>query len=105
MTRWIRKAWPLAACAILVGFVSSSASAGHAQYRCLDNQLLRVNVEHVARGRWAVTKPHHQPRIPLESRLTCFASPRGDRAAWGCDEIDLRRPPIIETRNGGRGDL
>jgi hypothetical protein len=82
MTHRMRKACLLMACTLLVGFVSSSASADHALYRCLDNQLLRVSVDLVAeRSLSFMNRHHHRRSMPLESRLTCFGSPRANGAA------------------------
>lgn len=74
----MHKAGLVVACAIAVGFVSGAASADPVQYRCLDNQLLRVRVDLVALGGWGlVERTHHHRHIPLESRLTCFGFSRG----------------------------
>ena len=78
----MRKAWLFLASTIVVGFVSGTASANHVQYRCLDNQLLRVRVYLVTQGRWGlVQRSHYRRHIPLESRLTCFGFSHGKGTA------------------------
>ena len=73
MTHRMRKAWLGVACAIVVGFVSRTASADPVQYQCLDNQLLRVRLDLVAQdGRGLTQRSHHHRHIPLEALLTCF---------------------------------
>lgn len=76
----MRTACLLVAGVMLGGFVSASAWAGHAQYQCLDNRLVRVSADHKLHGRWDFMKARPKLQMPLESRLTCFRSSRAERA-------------------------
>lgn len=68
-----RKAWLLVPSTIVIGLLSGTASAAPTQYRCLDNQLLRVRLDLAAHGKLDLKlRSHSQRRLPLESRLTCF---------------------------------
>ena len=81
MIHRMRKACLVGAAMIVFELLSGTASANDVQYRCLDNQLLRVRVELVAQGgSGLVQRPRRHRYIPLESRLTCFALSQGKRS-------------------------